>query len=168
MVGGAVCPTGHMRVSWWQDTMDLTFEAVPKDTRKPTLVILAECTAVRLTSRRFRMEKIPRSIKISLTRQKFRCSCDGHDLPWFLRIHRLAPGAVPHGFTFPENYPTDPVAGSVVSWGLGRLSCRCSWGLDCEEHLEQQPGWNSHEGRIMWMLWVQRSILPLEERKKQL
>eukprot|EP00434_Breviolum_minutum_P006345 symbB.v1.2.005598.t1/scaffold326.1/size228935/20 len=24
-------------------------------------------------------------------------------------------GAVPHGFTFPENYPTDPVAGSVVS-----------------------------------------------------
>ncbi len=45
MVGGAVCPTGDMRVSWWQDTMDLTFEAVRKDTRKPTLVTLAECTA---------------------------------------------------------------------------------------------------------------------------
>ena len=37
--------------------MDLTFEAVPKDTHKPTLVTLAECTAVRVTSRRFRMEE---------------------------------------------------------------------------------------------------------------
>ena len=84
-----------------------------------------------------------------LMNRSFGCSCDGHDLPWFLRIRHLAPGAVPHGFTFPENYPTDPVAGPV-SWALVgcHVDCRCSWGLDCEEHLEQQPGWNCHEGWI--------------------
>lgn len=48
--------------------------------------------------------------------------------------------------------------------GLGQLGCRCSRGLDCEEHLEQQPGWIMKKW-VMWMLWVQRSILPLDERK---
>lgn len=147
MVGGAVCPTGHMTVSWWQDTMDLTFEAVPKDTRKPTLVTLAECTAVRLTSRRFRMEENSKKYQdISYWTEVWMLLW----WPWSAMIPQNSPSGT-RCCTSWFHLPWELSHGSgrwPSELGLGRLSCRCSWGLDCEEHLEQQPGWNCHEGWV--------------------
>lgn len=164
MVGSAVCPTGHMTVSWWQDTMDLTFEAVPKDTRKPTLVTLAECTAVRLTSRRFRMEEIPKKYQdISYWTEVWMLLW----WPWSAMIPQNSPSGT-RCCTSWFHLPWELSHGSgrwPSELGLGRLS----WAVDVAEAWTVKSIWNSSLDETVMRdgsCGFQRSILPLEERKK--